>query len=146
MVAKHHHTLPHKMLPELSTGLPTGRRWHSMREDTSASKVLQMAPLISLQNSEQPSRRRLGSSLGQDVKLASCSKSLEFLPIICLVCSVSPSQLCSAPPHRLEFVRCVQAASGHFGLWRFDKVPRICKTSCSQRQGRTTLLAPQKIH
>lgn len=50
-----------------------------MRGDASASKVLQMVPLISLQNSKQPSRRRPGSSLGQDVKLASCSMSLPFL-------------------------------------------------------------------
>lgn len=62
----------------------------------SASAALQMVPLISLQNVKQPSRRRPGISLGQDVKLASCSMPLRFLQnhlLACRTCSLEMAML-----------------------------------------------------
>lgn len=51
---------------------------------TSVRKLLQMVQLISCQNSQQTSSERMGTSLGLNVKLASCSVSLHFLQNVIL--------------------------------------------------------------
>lgn len=51
---------------------------------TSVRKLLQMVQLISCQNSEQTSSESMGTSLGLNVKLASCSVSLHFLQNVIL--------------------------------------------------------------
>lgn len=65
---------------EPSTDLSVRRCSGPVRESaTSVRKLLQMVQLISWQNSEQTSSKSMGTSLGLNVKLASCSVPLPFL-------------------------------------------------------------------
>ena len=83
-----------------------------------------MVPLISLQNSGQPWRRRPGISLGQDVRLASCSVSLRFLQ------NNPPSAPCWAwaglhvTLADSRWWRCVQFANRYYMTLRFHSVPQ----------------------
>lgn len=132
---------PRRVILEPSTDFPIQEPLAQYEEDTSASTVLQMVPLISLQNAKQPSRRRPGISLGQDVKLASCSMSLRFLqnrllsvPLLGLgqsTCALAAS----------KWQCCVQFASGQCIIFRSDKVPqKIYQSECSVR---TASMAPE---
>lgn len=132
---------PHRVILEPSIDFPIQEPLAQYEGDTSASTVLQMVPLISLQNAKQPSRRRPGISLGQDVKLASCSMSLRFLQnhLLSVPCWAWASLHVALAASKWRC--CVQFASGQYIIFRSDKVPQ--QTYQSEGSDRTALMVPR---